>query len=290
MSGIAVIGPGAIGGLIATRLCQNRHNDVTVIARTPISQLSLTTADGVLHANPRIVTCSDDLAPVDWVFVATKAYDSATAAEYFESLLGDDTCVAVLQNGVNHVERFSSWLPHERILPVIVDCPAERVAPGEIRQHGTAVLTVPAGDIGARFEGLFAHTGVDCRQTDDFTSVAWWKLCVNAAGVVNALVLKPARIAHDDEAALFMRRIIDEAAAVGRAEGADLSPDIADEVIDIYRNSPPDAVNSLHADRAAGRPMEIDLRNGVVTELGRKHGIATPCNEMAVSLLKISRL
>ena len=287
MPEIAVIGPGAIGGMIAARLCQNSHNNVTVVARTPISQLSVTTPDGTLQASPRIVTGSGDLGSADWVLVATKAYDSASAAEYFDALLGDETRVAVLQNGVNHVERFSSWLPRERILPVIVDCPTERVAPGEIRQRGVAVLTVPACDLGATFAGLFNNTGVECEQTDDFVSVAWWKLCVNSAGVVNALMLQPARIAHDDAAAQVMRRIIEEVAAVGRAEGASLSSDIADEVINIYRNQPPDSVNSLHADRAAGRPMEIDLRNGVVTELGRRHGIATPCNEMAVSLLTI---
>ena len=287
MTEIAVIGPGAIGGMIAARLCQNSHNNVTVVARTPISQLSVTTPDGTLQASPRIVTGSGDLGSADWVLVATKAYDSASAAEYFDALLGDETRVAVLQNGVNHVERFSSWLPRERILPVIVDCPTERVAPGEIRQRGVAVLTVPACDLGATFAGLFNNTGVECEQTDDFVSVAWWKLCVNSAGVVNALMLQPARIAHDDAAAQVMRRIIEEVAAVGRAEGASLSSDIADEVVNIYRNQPPDSVNSLHADRAAGRPMEIDLRNGVVTELGRRHGIATPCNEMAVSLLTI---
>jgi 2-dehydropantoate 2-reductase len=245
------------------------------------------TPSGDLPAEPRIATGSNETAPADWVLVATKAYDSTSAAEYFGVLLGGETRVAVLQNGVNHVERFSAFLPRERILPVIVDCPTERLAPGEIRQRGPAVLTVPAGDLGARFKDVFADTGVDCRQTADFTSVAWWKLCVNAAGVVNALVLKPACIAHDEAAARVMRLIIDEAATVGRAEGAHLPPDIADDVIDIYRNQPPDSVNSLHADRAAGRPMEIDLRNGVITELGRKHGIATPCNEMAVSLLKI---
>lgn len=285
---ITVIGPGAIGGMVATRLCLNPQNRVTVVTRTPIEHLSLATPDGNLRADPRIVTRPSDREAADWVLVATKAYDSASAARYFDSLLGDETCVAVLQNGVNHVERFAEFLPRKRILPVIVDCPTERIAPGEIRQRGPAVLTVPANDLGSRFEALFANTGVDCRQTEDFTSVTWWKLCVNAAGVVNALTLQPARIAHDAAAALVMRRIIDEAAAVGRAEGAELSPDIADEILSIYRKQQPDSVNSLHADRAAGRPMEIDLRNGIVVELGRKHGIATPCNEMAVSLLKIN--
>ena len=221
------------------------------------------------------------------MLVATKAYDSESAAACFDSLLGEQTKIAVLQNGVNHVERFSAWLPRERILPVIVDCPTERVAAGHIRQRGPALLTVPCGELARGFAALFADTRVTCRQSDDFTSMAWWKLCVNSAGVVNALVLQPARIANDDSAAKVMRSIVEETAAVGRAEGASLSPDIADEVVNIYRGQPPDSVNSLHADRAAGRPMEIDLRNGIIVELGKKHGIPTPYNDMAVSLLKI---
>ena len=287
MSAITLIGPGAIGGMVAAQLCQNPRNDVTVVARTPFSKLWLDTPDGELLANPRIVSQPGDTGPADWVLVATKAYDSESAATWFASLVGERTTVAVLQNGVNHVERFSAWLPRERILPVIVDCPTERVAAGHIRQRGPALLTVPSGELADRFQALFADTGVTCKQSDDFTSMAWWKLCINAAGVVNALVLQPARIAHDEAAAKVMRAIVEETAAVGRAEGAQLSPDIADEVIDIYRGQPPDSVNSLHADRAAGRPMEIDLRNGVVVELGEKHGIATPYNDMAVSLLTI---
>ena len=287
MSAITLIGPGAIGGMVAAQLCQNPRNDVTVVARTPFSKLWLDTPDGELQANPRIVSQPGDTEPADWVLVATKAYDSESAATWFASLVGERTTVAVLQNGVNHVERFSAWLPRERILPVIVDCPTERVAAGHIRQRGPALLTVPSGELADGFQALFADTGVTCKQSDDFTSMAWWKLCINAAGVVNALVLQPARIAHDEAAAKVMRAIVEETAAVGRAEGAQLSPNIADEVIDIYRGQPPDSVNSLHADRAAGRPMEIDLRNGVVVELGEKHGIATPYNDMAVSLLTI---
>jgi len=287
MPAITVIGPGAIGGMVAAQLCQSSRNDVTVVARTTFSKLLLHTPDGELRADPRIVSQPGDTGPADWVLVATKAYDSESAAACFDSLLGKQTKVAVLQNGVNHVERFSAWLPRERILPVIVDCPTERVAPGEIRQRGPALLTVPCDELAQGFSALFAGTGVTCRQSDDFTSLAWWKLYLHSVGVVNALVLQPARIANDDSAAKVMRSIVEETAAVGRAEGASLSPDIADEVVNIYRGQPPDSVNSLHADRAAGRPMEIDLRNGIIVELGKKHGIPTPYNDMAVSLLKI---
>ena len=53
-----------------------------------------------------------------------------------------------------------------------------------------------------------------------------------------------------------------------------------------YRGNPPDSLNSMHADRLAGRPMELDARNGVIIRLGRTHGIPTPYNEMAVGLLE----
>lgn len=288
MAKITVIGPGAIGGLVAARLCQVPGNDVTVATRTAFATLRLQTADGPLSADARIITDAATAEVADWVLVATKAYDSSAAADWFPATVGPRTRVAILQNGVNHVDRFAAWVPPERILPVIVDCPAERTAPGEIHQRGPGSLTVPAGQAATEFQALFSGTGLECRVVDDFISAAWWKLCLNAAGVVNALVLQPARIAHDATAARLMRAVVKEAAAVGRAEGAQLATDIADEVIAIYRGHPPDSVNSLHADRAAGRPMEIELRNGVIVELGRRHGIPTPYNDMAVALLTIT--
>ena len=288
MPNITLIGPGAIGGLVAAHLCQNPANSVTVAARTPFDELVLETTDGKLEHKPQVLTDPSSAKPAEWVLVATKAYDSGAAAEWFPAVLNKRTRVAVLQNGVDHVERFSAWVGAERILPVVVDCPAEREAPGHIRQRGPALVTVPAGDAGTSFAGLFAETDVDCRQTDDFTTAAWWKLCLNAAGVVNALTMQPAGVANDEHAASLMRRIVEEAAAVGRAEGAELRSDIADEVVGIYCNHPADSVNSLHADFAAGRPSEIDLRNGIIVERGKRHGIPTPYNEMAVALVKVA--
>jgi 2-dehydropantoate 2-reductase len=77
-----------------------------------------------------------------------------------------------------------------------------------------------------------------------------------------------------------------ECVAVGRAEGADLADDLPQQVVAGYRAGPADGVNSLHADRLAGRPMEIDARNGVIVRKGAAHGIATPVNAMVVALLK----
>jgi 2-dehydropantoate 2-reductase len=86
-----------------------------------------------------------------------------------------------------------------------------------------------------------------------------------------------------------MYGIVHECIAVGRAEGARLPDSVADNVISGYQAAPVDSVNSMHADRIAGRLMEIDARNGVIVRLGRKHRIATPLNAMIVDLLQAAQ-
>lgn len=286
MPNISLIGPGAIGGLVAAWLCQDDENQVTVCARTPMQRLELETPNGILEAHPIVLTQPEQGQTADWILVATKAYDSESAAAWFSTLLGDETRVAILQNGVDHVERFSACLPAERILPVVVDCPTERVTPEQIRQRGPGTMVVPESQTGKEFASLFKRTEIDATTNSDFLSIVWRKLCINAAGAVNALTMEPARIAHNPHAEMVTRKLVHEAIMVGRAEGANLDESIADEVIHHYKNVPGDSVNSLHADKLAGRPMEIDLRNGVIVRLGRRHGISTPFNEMAVALLK----
>lgn len=281
---IAVIGPGAVGGTLAAWL--GEAHDVTLCARTAFERLTVETPDGALVATPTVLTDPAAATPVDWVLVATKTYDAAGAAAWLAGLVGPDTRVAVLQNGVEHVERFAPYLPAERITPAVVDIPAERTAPGVIRQRRIGWIKVPAGLAGQAFAALFAHTPIEVATTEDFTTVAWSKLALNCAGAVNALTLKPAGIARRDDIAAIMRDLVAECVAVGRAQGADLSDDLPEQVVAGYRAGPADGINSLHADRLAGRSMEIDARNGVIVRKGAAHGIATPVNAMVAALLE----
>src|SRR4029079_6270519 len=140
-------------------------------------------------------------------------------------------------------------------------------------------MVVPQGAYATEFMSLFAHTPLSVTADPDFKTQVWKKLCVNSAGALSAVLLKPAVIARHDGVAEIMRAIVRECVAVGRAEGADLDDAIAEQVVNGYLSSAPDSLNSLHADRAAGRPMETDARNGVIVRLGRKHGIPTPINQ-----------
>lgn len=167
----------------------------------------------------------------------------------------------------------------------MIDMPCERRAPTHFAQRGPGRLIAAEGEIGRAFRDLFEGTPFAVELTADMPTALWRKLCFNAAGVINALTLVPARVFQSDDAAELARAIVRECIAVGRAEGAALDEAIADAVVQGYRNAAPDSVNSLHADRAAGRPTEIDARNGVIVRLGARHGVATPCNAMAAALM-----
>ena len=290
MTTIALIGPGAIGGTIAAWLGEAPGNEVTLCARTPFEKLVVEVPGGrTIERAVRVLTDPNAASPVDWIIAVTKTYDTESAARWIARLLGEATRVAVVQNGVEHMDRFATLVPRERTLPVIVDIPAERAAPGKIRQRRHGTLTVPRGEMGDAFAALFGGTPMSVVETDDFLTAAWKKLVVNSAGIVNALTKKPAGVVHNTAAARLMRAIAEETIAVGRAAGAKLDDALADEILDRFRASPRDSVNSLLADRLAGRPMELDARNGVIVRLGRKYGIATPRNEMAIAILKAAR-
>ncbi|MFL6576127.1 MAG: 2-dehydropantoate 2-reductase [Povalibacter sp.] len=290
MTRIAIVGPGAIGGTMAAWLAQDARHQITVAARTPFVSLQLDTPTRTIEARPIVITRPESATPADWVLVATKAYDTSGAATWLKAFMNDQTRVAILQNGVEHIERFSSYVAPARILPVMVDCPAERVSPGHIRQRGIARMAVPRGESARSFVALFRATQVQVTEVDDFHTQLWRKLCLNSVGALSAILLRPAVIARHAGVADLMRQIIREAIAVGRAEGASLDDSLADSIIDGYRTAPPDSVNSMHADRVAGRPMEIDARNGAIVRFGQRHGIPTPLNSMIVALLEAATL
>jgi len=286
MARIAIVGVGAIGGVTAALLQQAGGHELFLCTRRLMSGLSVETPDGTVIVDAHFVTDPSHVSDVDWVVVATKAYDVAEAAGWLNRLCSKGAPVAVLQNGVEHRERFAPYVAMEKILPVMVDCPVERQAPAKVRQRGVMHLKVPDCTLGRDFVELFARTPADATVVPDFLSVVWRKLCFNSAGVLSALLLQPAGVVREEALGEVALQIIRECAAVARAEGAHLEENVADVVLAAQRAAPGDSINSMLADRQAGRPVEIDARNGVIVRLGRKHGIATPANSVAVALME----
>lgn len=289
MTRIALIGPGAIGGSVAARLAHGPQHELLLCARSGFDRLFVETPDGLIEARVPVLTDPAEAQPADWVLICTKTYDAAGTAVWLDRLVGPETRVVTLQNGVEHVERFTPFVPPERLLPAVVNIPAERTAPGRILQRRHGAIVVPAGADGEAFVRLFEHCPIAVSTTEDFLTAAWEKLTLNSTGAVNALVLKPNGVVHEPAIAELMRALMEECIAVGRAEGAKLGDDLSERVLEGCRTGPPESVNSMHADRAAGRPMEVDARNGVIVRYGARYGIPTPLNALLVTLLEAAQ-
>jgi 2-dehydropantoate 2-reductase len=286
MARVAIVGVGAIGGALAGLLETAGQHEITLCTRRPMEALLVHTPEGDVHVKARNVTDPARAQAVDWVIAATKTYDAEGAASWFPALCANGAPVAVVQNGVEHRERFQPYLSADRLLPVVIDVPTERRADGSINVRGATLMKVEDTRLGRAFAGLFAGTVAKTVLVDDFTTAAWWKLCINSVGALNALTLKPAGVLREEAMSRIAMEMVAECVAVGRAEGAHLDDNMPEQVINMYRAQPADSVNSLLADRLAGRKMESDARNGAIVRKGEKHGIATPMNRMAVALLQ----
>jgi 2-dehydropantoate 2-reductase len=291
MARVAVVGVGAIGAALAGFLETAGGHTITLCTRRPLNALTVKMPEGMVRVHARNLTDSTHAEPVDWVLVATKVYDSESTAHWFPALCAEGARVAIVQNGVEHREHFQTYVSAGRLLPVVIDCPVERTEDGDVRVRGAARMLVEEGQLGQDFADLFAGTKVassraNVELTGDFITAMWWKLCVNSVGALSALALKPCSVLWGEAMSRVLVKMADESAAVARAEGARLSDSLGEEVLAHYKKYPADSVNSLLADRLAGRRMEWDARNAVIVRKGEKHGIATPLNRMAAALLE----
>ncbi|MGB6743508.1 MAG: 2-dehydropantoate 2-reductase [Terracidiphilus sp.] len=286
MARVAIVGVGAIGGVLAGLLETAGGHEITLCTRRPLPALTVHTPTGQVRVTARNVTDPAQAEAVDWVLVASKGYDAASTALWFPALCSTGAPVAILQNGVEHRERFEKYMNPERLLPVVIDCPAERAQDRTVLMRGAATMKIEDTRLGRDFAALFAGSAVEISLVDDFVTALWWKLCMNSVGALSALALKPSGVLCGEAMSRVALAMVAECAAVGRAEGAHLDESISEEVLEHYRKHPADSVNSLLADRLAGRRMEWNERNGAIVRKGAKHGIPTPLNAMAAALLE----
>jgi 2-dehydropantoate 2-reductase len=295
MPTIAIVGVGAVGSATAAsfQIIKNKPTgDKTKLlfcTRRPIpTPLLVTTPAGPVSVEGENLTSPPtDTSPVDWILISTKAYHVAGASSWFPSLIGPQTRIAVIQNGVNQAERFAPYLSAEQqknLLPVMVDLPAEKQPDGSVLQWKWGLFAVPLGPLGSEFKALLDGSGAEVQLSPDWTTTAWKKLCINAAGAISALTSLPNTVIKLSGVEDVSLGIVQETIAAGNAVGAKIEPGYVDEVMTRLR-TPRGGLNSIAADRVNEREMEIEARNGAVVRAGARGGVPTPLNSMAVALL-----
>ncbi|HUB85652.1 MAG TPA: 2-dehydropantoate 2-reductase N-terminal domain-containing protein, partial [Rhizomicrobium sp.] len=234
MARIALIGPGAIGGTAAAALCENGNHALTICANRTFDTLSLTRSDKneTKHFPVQVVTSLNGLSPFDWVILAVKSHQTAGAADWLRAAVGPQTKLAILQNGVEHRERVRPFVPPDiDIVPVVVQLPAERTAPGAITTYGPPLLIVGDDPSSRAFADLFTGSFMHLQIDPDFRTRQWEKLCLNAAsGSLITLTMNPDCIATVPGMRDLCKAIVDECVSVGRAEGARFDDGFSDNL------------------------------------------------------------
>ncbi|WP_207547824.1 oxidoreductase [Mycobacterium mantenii] len=283
---IALVGPGAVGTTAAALLYRAGHS-VMVYGRTRRDAIELRpdgadpiVVPGPVHTDPVEVT-----GPVDVVLLAVKATQNDAAAAWLARLCDVHTIVVVLQNGVEQVEQVQPHCPLSPVIPGIVWYSAQTQPDGWVRLRTQAALVLPSGPAAETVAELLRGAGcrVDCDP--DILTAAWHKLLTNALAGFMALARRRSGMFRRDDVAALSRRYVAECLAVARAEGARLADGVVDELVDMFSNVAEDMGTSILTDAEHQRPMEWDIRNGVIVRKGRAHGLATPISDVVVPLL-----
>ena len=258
-----------------------------VCGRTPRPSIELRPdgGDPIVVPGPVLTDPGEVTGSVDVVVLAVKATQNDGAGAWLNRLCDEHTVVAVLQNGVEQVEQVRPHCPSSAVLPGIVWYSAETQPEGWVRLRGEAALVLPDEPAAQAVAGLLRGAGcrVDCDP--DIVTAAWRKLLTNALAGLMALSGRRSGMFRRDDVAALSRRYVAECLAVARAEGARLGDDVADELAELFSRAPEDMGTSILTDRERRRPMEWDIRNGVIVRKARAHGLPTPISDVLVPLL-----
>jgi 2-dehydropantoate 2-reductase len=297
---IAVIGAGGIGAIYGASLAK-AGADVVFVARG--AHLAAMRDNGLRIEGDRGETeirpaqATADIAaigPVDYVLFAVKLWDLASAAEQLRPIVGPQSAVIPLQNGVDAAERLAAILGPEPVMGGTAFVTGAIVMPGIVRQTGT-YQQMTFGELGggtsargARLRDLCRAAGFDGVLSPDVRVPVWEKFLVlvplSGLNAVTRLPLGQWR-ADADLVALF-ETALHETVAVGRAEGVPLPADCVDKVLATMWSMPDHHMTSMGNDLARGNRLELPWFAGKVVELGRKHGIPTPTNTFIHTVLK----
>ena len=271
----AILGAGAIGGLVGTVL-GSLGEDVTVVVRPDKlagypEELFLERPSGTLTARAKAVARLTQ--PVDVLWIATKTYQLQAALDAVES--APNTVVPLL-NGVDHVAALRSRYGHDHVVPATIAVEAERLAPGRFVQRSPFVRF----NLGAGAEPLLGpmvtrltNLGFTCQLILNEQTLLWSKLCFLApfALVTSASGKNKGEVYADSALKGRLDSAVVEACAVAKADGAEVDVSKLRETFD---SLPLGMRSSMQKDVAAGRQLELDAIGGPIVRGGKRYGIA----------------
>jgi 2-dehydropantoate 2-reductase len=299
---IAMMGSGGIGGYFGGRMAE-AGADVTFVARghhlaaMQNGGLRIESRDmGDAVINPAQAT--DDPArvgPVDYVIIGVKLWDTENIGRSLLPMLGPDTAILSLQNGVDCDDILAPIVGRERLISGVAFIASSIGEPGLIRHIGTMqriVMGEADGTTSPRIGALrdmMTKAGIAAEISDDIERTLWEKFVflVGLSSTTTLMRTTLGPIRENPESRAFLHSVFRETVAVGRAHGVDLPEDFADTRLPFADGLPAEMTSSMHHDFEAGNKLELPWLAGTVVRLGRESGIETPvCQTVYAALLQ----
>jgi 2-dehydropantoate 2-reductase len=297
---VAIVGTGAMGSVYAGIL-GDADNDVWAVDVwaehvEAIRTRGLTVEGASGNRTVRIEATSDpsEVGICDLVVIATKALNVEDAAAAAKPLLGPDTVVLPIQNGLGSAERVAAVLGDDRVaIGVVGGFGASMVGPGHVHHNGWELVRLgerhgPVTPRIRRIAKTWGDAGFRVQVYDDVEQLVWEKLICNVGFSGTCTILeRPIRDVLDDAAAWHVAsRCAQEAYDVARARGITMGFDDPVAYVRAFGEKIPHARPSMLLDVLAGRPCEIDVINGAIPPAARKVGLEAPANETVTALVK----
>ena len=301
---IAVMGTGGVGGAFGAALAK-AGADVTFIARGAHLKamreegLRIIGGRGETHLLPTKAT--DDPAsvgPVDLVMFCVKLWDVESAGEAIRPMVGPDTAVLPLQNGIDSSERLIPILGAKAVMGGVAQISATIDAPGVIRQTGT-FMRLAFGELdgsitprGQHFLEWCQRAGFDATLSDKIVTELWLKFILLATNSgMTALTRRPIGELRDDPDILpYFRSGVEEVIAVAKAKGVPLPADVLERSLKFTMAAPANMRASMAVDLIRGNRIELPWLSGKVVAMGRALGVPTPTHAIINAALKLYAL
>jgi 2-dehydropantoate 2-reductase len=297
---IAVVGAGGVGAGFGAALAK-AGADVTFIARG--AHLAAMKSAGLKVQSPRGDThlapakATDDpagIGAVDFVLFCVKLWDVESAGQAIKPLIGPDTAVIPLQNGIDAAERLIPMLGSKAVMGGVAQISASIIAPGVIQQVGTFMRMIFGELDGSKskraedFLALCLQSGFDATLSEQILTELWMKFILLASNAsIMALARQPiGKLRDDPDIGQIFRASWQETVDVGRAKGVALPADAIDRIFDFVSHAPPAMKPSMALDLERGNRLELPWLGGKVVALGRELGVPTPTHSLMYAMLK----
>lgn len=295
----AVMGAGAVGGYFGALLARGGHR-VAFVARgehlKALRQGGLKVKSWRGDFELKEVEATDEpseVGPADCILFAVKTYDTEVAGRQMAPMVGPETVIISLQNGVESEEVLSSLYGAERVMGGLAFIAASISSPGVIDHTAAGKLTFgemdgSVSERARRLQETFEAAGLDSELSTDVRKALWskllWNACFNPLTTITGANVQ--EILDDPVAREAARSSMVEVAEVARAWGVELGREAAEEMMERTRALGP-ITSSMRHDWEAGKPIESHALSGVVIEKGAAKGVPTPVNATLYSALRL---